>query len=256
MAIEGFEMPDSPDESRDAKGLFTAKCNFMVPWGYRYDFINEHHLELYPRAPWTQARCMSESCKPFQTTQLADGTTTTPQLGAPREYAIVTLNYTSNAPETKDLITESIEPNAEFITLDHNDFTWANGDPLKDGEAPGRLLKGCDYILTFHEVYSIPSWVYDLIDCVNGSQFASRLLGSSWAAETLLYNPPKVSRKITSDTSKPTAWSLELKLSYKKEGWNKFWRAKTQSYERMKRKSDGSSYNNFELANFGTIWVL
>ena len=161
--------------------------------------------------------------------------------------ALVTINY---GTEKKDLISESLEPTAEFITLDYKRFRWgaANGTPLIEGEAPGKLVRGLSLVRTMYEVPApLPISLIELPGSVNDANYTSTLLGLTFPTETLLYQPPNLSRTIT--TAGTDGFTLTLKFMYKKEGWNKFWRHETQQYERI-FMVDGGQYDNYPLDDF------
>lgn len=154
-------------------------------------------------------------------------------------YAQLTVNYGNSTfagdPDNPDapLFEESLEPYAEFLTLPAVGFKWGStsGDALKDEEAPGKLFKGLNWVYSRPSVTNIPSAVLSLVGCVNSSTLRSKSLGLDFAAETLLYNPPLLRRAVTADGT--GAWSLEYRFSYKPQGWNRFWRAKTQAWDRI-----------------------
>lgn len=173
------------------------------------------------------------------------------------ETALVTINYSTKGNDKEgnqgDLYSETLEPNVEFLTLGHEDFRWgsADGEALKENEAPGRLIRSLDYLLTIYQVYAIPSAVLDLIGCVNYTSWLADLLGLTFPAGTLLYNPPQITRKITFEEIEP--WTLSFRFSYRPDGWNKFWRQKTQQFESIYHKDEGLYYN-YPEGEFGWLF--
>lgn len=147
--------------------------------------------------------------------------------------ALVSVNYSSSGEE-EDLVAESLEPTAEFLTLDYKRFRWgaANGDPLTEGEAPGKLLRSLALVRQLFKVESpLPGDLLTKIGYVNSSSYTSALLGLTFAKGTLLFQPPSLSRTITTDEVQ--AWNVTLKFMYKPETWNKYWRSKTQAYDEI-----------------------
>lgn len=138
------------------------------------------------------------------------------------DYALVTVNYSH---KIVDVFTESLEPTAEFVTVDHLKFAWgaADGIPLLEAEAPGFLLKSCNLVRTLYNLPSLPANLLDLIGKSNDADYTSALLGLTFPEETLLFQPAMPTRTFT--TTGTTGWTLQLKFSYKPQGWNKFWRA-------------------------------
>jgi hypothetical protein len=172
--------------------------------------------------------------------------------------ALVTINYSTKEPE--ELIAESLEPTAEFITLDYRRFRWgaANGDPVLEGEAPGKLLHGLNLVRTYYKIANPPAAILTLPGSVNNGAYNSSLLGLTFPVETLLFQPPQLSRKI--DTEGAKKWDMTLKFTFKPEGWNKFWRAKTQQFERFWIVSTdgygvdvGVQYNMYPLKDFSSL---
>jgi hypothetical protein len=138
-------------------------------------------------------------------------------------------------PDNADapLFEETLEPWAEFLTQPAQGFKWGSttGDALKDEEAPGKLFRGVNWVYTRPSVINIPPAVLSLCGSVNSNAIHAKSLNLDFAAETLLYNPPLLRRAVTSDGT--GAWSLEYRFSYKPQGWNRFWRAKTQAWDRI-----------------------
>lgn len=163
------------------------------------------------------------------------------------EEALVTVNYSTRAPE---LISEELEPTAEFLKQDHRNFKWAdNGDPLLENEAPGRLVRGMNLTRTLFKVTPpLPITLLTLPGCCNAGAYASNLLGLTFASETLLFGQPKLSRSIKMNGT-GYEFKLAMRFTYKAQGWNMFWRAKTQTYTRM-LTSAGAPYFNHPLGDF------
>jgi hypothetical protein len=82
------------------------------------------------------------------------------------------------------------------------------------------------------------------------------LLGITFPAQTLLFNPPTINRKIT--TAGAQAWTVACRFSYRASGWNKSWRAATQQWEQVYYRNPSGSgstapYNNFSTADFSQV---
>ncbi len=252
--VDVSEMNDSPQEEWSEKGL-TATVRLMVPWAYRTTLVGEivGNWQVYPRNPQSGARATSATVVPYP------GALTGQLLWTPDattfEQALVTIKYVrdSQTPETADLISEQLSPTAEFLTLDPKDFSWdiAGKQPLKEGEAPGLLVRGLEYTVTQHKVFNIPAACLTLPGSVNAAAYFSRLLGLSFPAETLLYSPPDSQRKITANAEEPPAWQLTHKLAYKPQGWNRFWNPRTGKFDKIYRK--GVEYKNHPPASFAGV---
>lgn len=176
------------------------------------------------------------------------------------EHALVTVQYITKSNEEEededgeDVYSESFEPTAEFVTQDFKNFRWTNatGDALTDAEAPGKLRRGLNIVRTEFNKASIHEDVFERIGMVNASAVTSAALGRTFPAETLLYTPPRTDRTMRTDGTK--GWNLTKSFMFKKEGWNKYWRAKTQSYERIWNVKDAALDYSYPLGSFTNIF--
>jgi len=247
--VETEELAGSPQENWDENGL-TATVQLQCAWAERTTVAAETVglNQLYPRIPTSKARAKSSACVPFGAcSQAASG-------AVGYEHAMVTVQYVAkDAPEGEDLISESLEPTAEFQTLDYRGFCWSSGSgtPLEKDEAPGRLVRGLDYVHTRHRMTSVSPAVLSLVGYVNAGAMYAPTLGLSFAAQTLLYNPPSLSKKYTTTGSDFTVGTF--RFTFKPNGWNTFWRQATQAYEAMYVKG-GGVYYNFPLGDFTLLF--
>jgi hypothetical protein len=146
------------------------------------------------------------------------------------EDALVTVNYGSRLSE--DLISEVLEPTVEFLTLDHKRFTWGeNGEPLLEAEAQGIQIRGHTLTRTMYNLAAVPISYLDLNGTCNDDDYTSVLLGLTYPEETLLFTPGAISRTIRTDGT--DGFTAQVKFTYKKAGWNKYWRAKTRQHEEV-----------------------
>jgi hypothetical protein len=177
------------------------------------------------------------------------------------QYAVLTIKYQLKI-ETPDLISESLDPNGEFLTLDYSRFAWATKAPnqndnqvLRENEAPGMPQRTLDYALTFYRVQSLPTWIRNYINTVNDSPVTTKLLGMTFDAETLLFNPPKATRKWK--FAKFPYWQVDLKMSCRPKnkngrgGWNQVWRTGLQTDDGRGNQTFGG-YDSL-LINTGNI---
>ena len=241
------EMQGSPVETSKPDG-FEATRTLVVAWADRQALSEALEFSVYPYRPLMGALARLIGIVPMDAKQSTDGGL------VQYEKAVVTVQYSmsSSDPQTQDLVTESVEPNAEFRTLDFVDFRWSaiDGDVLKEDEAPGQLLRGHDYIIKFHRLNAVPTAVVDLEGYVNASPFSTYTLGRTYAAETLLFGGGTPSRKIT--TQGAEEFTLTERFHFKSTGWNKFFRQSTQTYERIFHKT-GGEHNNHPLGNFSNL---
>lgn len=241
------EEHDTAQEGYDVDGGPTASVTLRCAWADRWDLVADivggslpwpHFTGTYPPL------ARSAGVKPVPTHYTAvDQSIVYPE-------ALVTVNYST---KNVDLVSESLDPTVEFLTLDFKRFRWASasGDPLIEAEAPGRLMRG----LTLTRKYSriagpLPATILTECGKVNTAAYASSLLGLTFAAETLLYTPPHLDRTIKSDGDE--GWNITFKFMYLPQTWNKFWRAKTQAYESI-YIAGGALYRNYPLGDFSAF---
>ena len=236
MPVAYNEQHGSPHEDQDTRG-FSATRVLDCAWADRLTLVGELISTAYPAK--AAAICVRIGVVPIEAEQLgigADGV-------CAYERALVTAEFETprgDGPETVEtqLMSESLEPTAEFLTLDYTKFGWgpASGKqtPLTAGEAPGRLIRGCDYVVTYYGIATIDIAIFNLMDSVNLAALTAKtagLTGLSFAAETLLYQPPTLTRVYVGPTLIPK-WNVTMRLTYKPNwfagtawGWNWFYNA-------------------------------
>lgn len=248
------ELPGSPTEQWTEEG-FTATVKLMCAWGVRNTLAREimGQRQPYPRIPATKAYPRVADIEPFPA-KITESTVTWGTLGslASFEKALVTIEYDTSGADV-DLISESLEPTAEFMTLAHKKFRWgaADGDELDEGEAPGKLIRGLDYKLTYHQVTAIPAAVLTLPGHCNNAAVVSLTLGLTFPEQTLLFQPPTATRRITSEMIE--AWKLNYRLSYRASGWNEFWRKASDDWDEIWH-AGGDRYYNYPLGDFSSAF--
>lgn len=240
MTVSFAEEHGSPREDWTDKG-FTASRTLRCAWANRKTLAGELIGTEYPLISNTGAYCTRVSSQPFMAKQLGTGDE------AAYADAIVTAEYTTDSPETSDLLYESIEPTLDMLTADWRRFRWGSniGDPLTEDEAPAYQIRGLDYVVTKYKMAAVPDAYLVAIGCVNDSTVTPLSEGlSAWSfdAQTLLFVPPTLTR--TTTTEGAGLWTANLRFSYKPNwdrsgaspvarGWNWFWRNKTRKYEQV-----------------------
>ena len=169
------------------------------------------------------------------------------------DYPYAKVKVTYGIDKGSDFITESFEPNVEFNILDYRRFNWTNnnGDALLEAEAPGKQVYGMNLVRTIYKIDSIPSLVIDGVGHVNVAAFTSAILGLTFPIETLLLLPGSATRTIK--TTGDYTQNLTMKFAYKKDGWNKYWRSKTSSYESIYEKASGSIYKSYPTIDMSDL---
>lgn len=165
------------------------------------------------------------------------------------EHALLSVTY---GFDTSDLIAESLEPTIEFITEDYRKFRWKTDDKaLVEGEAPGRQRIRMDLVRTLYNVPGpLPAILLTGMGGINNALYYSSLLELAFAQGTLLYHPPALDRTITTQGSK--GYTIPLRFTYEPNGWNKYWRAETQTWDEIVTL-DGSDYVSYPEVDFSAI---
>ena len=132
-------------------------------------------------------------------------------------------------------ISETLEPAAEFITMPKTGLAWdtntsTNQIKLSDddyAEAPAKIIRMIDWVLTYHNMATIPASMYRLPGKVNIANVYAWALGKTFIAGTLLCGNPTFERNWTSWGV--TTWNATLRFTYRGEDtsgvgvpWNKF----------------------------------
>lgn len=249
---EPVEMHDTARESW-TEDKISCSVQLRCPWANRYKVLS-NLLTYAPAWPYHDeqvAFAVNGSIANAPGPNSANGS------GLNYDEALVNVTFESvtrkedkNSGEVQ-VYDESIETTAEFLTLAPDDFRWgsASGTPLKKEEAPGRLELGFDYVVTLYNLRTIPAAVITLRGKTNDAAIVSPSLGLTFGIETLLYNPPKITRKISLGAN--NFYTLQVRYTHKPSGWNSFWRAETQAYAQMYHKDGGGTpYKNFPPASF------
>lgn len=234
---------------------FTAERLLICAWDDRDEVVAEMAAnggQLYPYKPWMGARSVGASAVGYGTMKGE----ASPGLGYYDEAA-VTVYYSTSAPTMVSTggayVSESIEPSAEYLQVDYEDFRWgsSSGTEAKPSEAPTKLIPGIDYILTFHRVMYIPDAANTLVDYCNAGPVSAYTLRRTFPAETLLYRGYTASRDLGGGSS--MTWKYSLRFSYRPAGWNTFWRAETGTFEPIYHVNGSGRYINHPLGNFGML---
>jgi hypothetical protein len=177
------------------------------------------------------------------------------------QSALVTINYDSEVEDPSEdedqpelIITETLEPNQEFLTLDYRKFRWDNavGDPLVEGEAPGRPLYSMNLVRDFQRWEPpLPAELLTGIGHVHDEEYVCARLGMTFAADTLLFIPPVLKHDVT--TAGSEAFQGSIKFAYKPEGWNKFWRASKDQYAEIWSTDLAAVYENYPSADLSAL---
>ena len=131
--------------------------------------------------------------------------------------------------EDELLVTESLEPTMEILTIPNQKLWWDAGctKRLSMTEAPAYLLRTCNWVYAREKLPTLGDEFFTYIGKVNNAAITSRTIGYTFPPETLLYKPPHTEREIWVSGAK--TWKATLRLTVKPEGWNVFPRVKDDS---------------------------
>lgn len=164
--------------------------------------------------------------------------------------ALVTINYTT---EIKDVVSESLEPTAEFLTLDARGFRWGSGSgtQVKDEEAPGVLVRGLNFVRSELDKTTLDADLLSLVGYVNDSPVTGTILSLTFASETLLYAPPSITYK--KDSAGGTKFDVTKKFTWSQHGWNYYYRAAVGSYQRIYPQGSGTPHYSYPLGDLSPL---
>jgi len=230
FGIEYDHLPGSPQES-GSWDSFTATCNYRVAWENRIRFYQDmlgfiSGSTVYPAHQYIPEGNGTVYNVYAKTADIEPIRAKSPAAGITYKYARFTINYSSpdfdEPPEGETVyVTESLEPAAEFITLNRDGLYFGTGASkvsLKDQniEPPAKIERMTDWVYTLHRVLTLPSEVLTLPGKINSAAVASRSLNTTWPALTLLCGNPSLERQITS--TGVTAWTITFRFTYRNHG--------------------------------------
>lgn len=248
-AIDCCEEAGTAQENyAEINGIMTASVTLRCAWEDRHLLAQDvvGNKRQWPKGGFVLPLAHSAAIVPVITPGAV------PQDGQEIVYgeALVTINYSSIVT---DLVSHSIEPTAEFITLDYRRFRWgaADGLPLSEEEAPGFLLRGLNLVVTEMEVFPpLPGAYLTAPGGVNNAAVSSALLGLTFDAETLLFTPPSIT--MSRNTLGQVKTQVVKKFTYKPQGWNKYYRSVTNAWTSI-FIAGGSEYKNYPPISFAGL---
>lgn len=236
----------------DFRGIMRASVTLRCKWSERHSLVADicGNRRAWPKgAAGLIPKAMTASIVPVPTTEDPSGVTVGGEFNHTIVYgeALVTVNYST---EIVDVVSESIEPFAEFITLDHRFFRWGAGDGfwLREEEAPGKLVRGINFVR--NELDVKPPFSNDLLDLVgftNEQPITAQILGRVFDTETLLYAPPVLTYK--KDSTGLVKFDITKKFTFNQNGWNKYFRPFTGQYEEIYLAGANDPYKNYPVGN-------
>jgi len=260
--VAKYEEAGSPTERWTWERGHEATRVIRCEWVDRFTVANELIPLRYPYIDIDDIWVLDIAFAPAPGRQQQGGTEDV----ATYEDALLTLLYgtpeAGEPPADIEYATERIMPSGEFITLPPSQHQWRGTTTvLKKEEAPGKLYKTLEYQYSRTGVTIVPSAVKDLVGHVNNTWIyptSPGLSGLQFGPETLLYQPPVMSRRLTSAGT--TRWDMTFKFLWRPNfqdgtqlGWNYFWRSETGAYEQIERVKDNGVQMIYPSGNFLAI---
>jgi hypothetical protein len=249
-AVDCQEYHMSSSEGGDLNSGLRASVTLQVPWGDRWALMDDilSNSRSWPKAPpavTVLPRAFSASCVPLPGGEYTED-------GQGCNYsgdALVTVNYGTQITQTG---AESIEPSMDYDTMDHRLLHWTSGtgDTLLESEAPPIVMRSLNITRTRYKLSAIPNEVLTCVGKVNSTTYTSAILGLSFNAETLLFQPGGIQRSFTDFGN--SGFTLTMKFAFKPETWNKFRRATNGLYYPIYFKN-GTQYKPFAPASFAAL---
>jgi hypothetical protein len=230
ISVSYGEMLGSPTENQSiiAPGHFTAIRRLMCAWDDRQTLRKE--ILTYPDSLYP------DTYRPEGLTGVAIKARIDPHPGritgvdsgtlASYDYAVLTVTYASLLMEyygqpDKLFMRERMQPTTEFLTDGTHYLFWDDGTRLPDDQCPQRLYRSFDLVRTYYQIPIVPAAVMSLVGCCNSDVVPAPFLGLSFPAQTLLWQPCTTNRTLMASGN--AAWNATFRLSYRPNGWNKFW---------------------------------
>ena len=231
ISVDYYEMQGWPREWADLDCV-GAERKLMCAWDERFTLANEittYSDNIYPYltvgAGLADIYAEKVAIEPF-----AAQTQAAIQASAEYDWALVTVRYSSLSPGTADLVTEWIEP--AMITLPGGRARWEDDDrksPVENRESI--LMPALVYNLKYHRAAAVSASIPPAIGKINSGAVATKLLGLTFDANTLLYCVPRISRTLS--MAGVTLFNIHHRCAFKSaggNGWNWHWNAETASW--------------------------
>jgi len=252
-AVECYEIPGTKVEKASAFNGISCSVQLMCLWDERWDLVDD--IMGNPRT-WPYVTT-GFTPAPVEATlrewpQGAKWGTDGAEQACSFEFAAVQFDYSSQLLENA---VETIEPSMEAMPLDHRLFTWGtgNGQSLAENEAPPRILRSLIFGRTRYNLGALPATFLSAIGCTNDAPYSSASLGITFATDTLLYLPAPASRSFYNVGA--GGYTATFKFAYKPDGWNKYWRASTQTNSPLYLPDGATRYWAYQQIDFSDFWL-
>lgn len=243
------EINSAREEYDEERGLMSASVTLRCAYTDRHTLAGDicGHLRAWPKGAAGLVP-LARGASIVPAANMSGNVTVGEQL-LPFD-ALVTVHYTT---KNQEVVTESYEPYTEFITDDYRLFAWSgSGRPLREDEAPGQQVRGINFVR--NELFvlpPLPAALIDLVGSVNQAPYFSTFMNRLFGPETLLYFPPSLNRKFSSIGD--VKYDITKKFGVKPQGWNTYWNAQDQAWERIVYLRTGAPYDSYPLADLSPV---
>ena len=227
------ELPGSPKETLGDKG-WEAIVEMLVPWSMRAAVLEDvvGNNRLYPHLMGLScAYAISGSSQPYEG-EVPQSSGAGASDAAQYTAAHLTIKYGrshtnqnhSGEGTGRELYTEQLDFTDEHLKLKGKQYQWGHdtGSTYMDDElSPVIIVRGFEYTQVRYNQLVIPTSIMSLLGTSNAAPYVCPLLGVTLPAESMLFAPPTLQRKVLS--SGLNLWTITYKLSGKPTGWNKAW---------------------------------
>lgn len=244
------EEHDSVTENYDdERGLMSASVTLRCAWADRHNLVTDicGNRRAWIKGSAGQAPVAgSAAIKPAGSI----GSPGFSQQEIVYAEALVTINFST---KVVDVFSESLEPTAEFVQLPYQLFRWGSGTGalLQEQEAPGKLIRGLNIVRNEYNLTSLDPDLIALVGSVNDESYSSSLLGLSFDAETLLYNPPNVQYK--KDSTGVVKYDVTKRFTINPNGWNKYFRGFSGNYQRIYLAGSSDPYESYPVVDLSGL---
>lgn len=221
MPVPYAEEAGSPKDSFSESGSLVAVRRLRCLWSDRYALlvqIGNNGGEDYPHYPNIGCLARGAAIDP------APGKGDEYALGmAKYEHALITVHYSTDAPTYfgSHFVTEEFQPAGENRRMDPTELRWetVGGKELTVHEAPPYLHGMFDYVLTFHDLLTIPPAALTM-NVSNSVQMTAFIFPLTFAVETLRHMRPLLSHTVGLGIM--DRFRLTYRWTYNPKTWSKF----------------------------------
>ena len=246
--INWSEQRRSPREQWRSDGTFVAKRILKCDWDDRYLLISDIGAsggENYPHLPQIGATASAAEVTPIGQSFPSGNILI-------HDVAWVEITYIWS-PFTPTwvggvLVSEKIRGGMFNLRLDPERLLWEDNEPIDQTDAPDFPVAVLYYDLTLHQVTSESPLVYSLIGSSNANIVTAYLLNFSAAVEKLLYSSVVVRKSVGLGIT--DKMDVTQSFIYKPQGWNRWFRSKTNSWERVKYADTDTQVTPHPLVSF------